>query len=95
MIWTRSANSHTGQRQTIAAPKAGQMASASDYARSGTIPKSPCAEGGVHRWNPVIYRRRVVLNLRFMACTHQCSHPKAAKRFSRPNLFVGVYMDSE
>ena len=31
VIWTRSANSHTGQRQTIAAPKAGQMA-ASDYA---------------------------------------------------------------
>ena len=32
VIWTRSANSHTGRQHTIAASKAGQMA-ASDYAQ--------------------------------------------------------------
>ena len=48
VTWTRSANSHTGPRQTIAAPQAGQMA-ASDYAFRRS-PKSTCAEGGVHRW---------------------------------------------
>jgi hypothetical protein len=32
VIWTRSANSHTGRQHTIAAPEAGQMA-ASDYAQ--------------------------------------------------------------
>ena len=39
VIWTRPANSHTGQQQTIAASQAGQMA-ASDYAprRSQSFP---------------------------------------------------------
>jgi hypothetical protein len=39
VIWTRSANSHTGRQHTIAAPEAGQMA-ASDYAqqRSRSFP---------------------------------------------------------
>ena len=39
VIWTRSANSHTGRQHTIAAPQAGQMA-ASDYAqqRSRSFP---------------------------------------------------------
>ncbi len=42
VIWTRPANSHTGQQQTIAASQAGQMA-ASDYAppqsRSFLLPR--------------------------------------------------------
>ena len=44
VTWTRSANSHTGPRQTIAASQAGQMA-ASDYAFRRS-PKSSCGEGG-------------------------------------------------
>jgi len=47
VIWTRSANSHTGQHRSGGAQQAGQMA-ASDYEPNLSNPS--CAEGGVHRW---------------------------------------------
>eukprot|EP01036_Dinobryon_divergens_P046292 gene46292-61911_t len=47
VIWTGSANSHTGQHRHGGAQQAGQMA-ASDYVSD--LQNPTCAEGGVHRW---------------------------------------------
>jgi hypothetical protein len=75
LIWTRSANSHAGQRLT-AASKAGQMA-ASDYApRRSRNP--PCPEGGVHRCCTKIRVRpdRQLSVSRNRRCGSHRSHPR-------------------
>src|SRR5215468_3589327 len=50
VIWTQSANSHTGPRLSSCRIKAGQM-TASDHAQHDPN-VFPCLEGGVHRWKP-------------------------------------------
>lgn len=46
LIWSRSANSHTGPRHLMAANEAGQM-SAPDHAHADQ--KTSCFSRGVHR----------------------------------------------